>query len=139
MRLSEVIDLTETKMMETFPVAKKGEHNVAFAIENVYVSRKTTARLLEQAKGVTDVRLRSRFGSSDDIRIEFKYLGQDCIVWEPFGDNSQYWIGPRNPGEGVDEIVGLEDIFKQYRPPLQRRLFGDLLTLRLFKRFADRH
>ncbi|WP_036114039.1 MULTISPECIES: hypothetical protein [Luteibacter] len=124
--------------METFPVANKGDQKVAFAIKNIYVSGRTIARLLDQAEGVTDVRLRGRFGSSEDIRIEFKYLDRDYIVWEPFGDNSQYWIGPRSPDEGADEIIGVENIFKRYRPPLHRVLLGDLLTLKSFKRFATR-
>jgi len=138
MRLPRVTVLIEVKTMEIFPVANKGDQKIAFAIENIYVSYRTVARLLDQAEEVTDVRLRGRFGSSEDIRIEFKYLGRDYIVWEPFGDNSQYWIGPRNPDEGVDEIIGVEDIFKRYRPPLHRVLLGDLLTLKLFKRFATR-
>jgi hypothetical protein len=139
MRVPDVAVLTEIKTMKTFPLAKKDERLVAFEIENIYVSRKAVAKLLKQANGVTGVRLLGRFGSSDDTRIEFKYLGRDYIVWEPFGDNSRYWIGPRNPGEGADEIIGLEDIFEQYKPPLHRALLRHLLTLHLTRRFARRH
>jgi hypothetical protein len=109
--------------METFLVAKEGRQT-AFQIDNVYVSRRAVARLLMKAEGVTDVQLRGRFGSSDETRVEFKYLGRDYIVWEPFGDNSRYWIGPKNPEEDAADIVGLESIFKRYRPPLHRALLG---------------
>jgi len=120
--------------METFPVSKEGGRQTAFQIDNVYVSRRAVARLLGKLSGVTDVHPRGRFGSSDEVRVEFKYLGRDYLVWEPFGDNSRYWIGPKNPENGAVDIAGLESAFKQYRAPFHRALLGDLLTLRLFKR-----
>lgn len=93
-------------------------------------------QLLKQVEGVTDVQLGGHFGSSNDIRIEFKYLDRDYVVWEPFGDNSRYWIGPKDQEKDVTNISELENIFEQYRPPFYRALFGDLLTLRPFKRVA---
>lgn len=120
--------------METFPVTKEGGRQTAFQIDNVYVSRRGLVKLLTKLTGVTDVRLRGRFGSSDEVRVEFKYLGRDYQVWEPFGDNSRYWIGPKNPENEAVGIAGLESAFKQYRPPVHRALLGDLLTLKLFKR-----
>lgn len=126
--------------MEIFPVASEtGDHAVAFEIENAYVSSRTIMRLLKQEKGVTDVHLGGHFGSSNDIRIEFKYFGRDYIVWEPFGDNSRYWVGPKNTEEGVVDAGGLESVFERYKPPFHRALLGDLLTLRLFKRMVGRH
>jgi hypothetical protein len=125
--------------METFPLTKNGERAIAFEIENVYVSCRSIVYLLKQTDGVTDVHLRGSFASSEDIRIEFKYFGLDYIVWEPFGDNSRYWIGPKNREEGIADVTGLEGAFKRYQPPLYRALLGDLLTLRLFRRFAGRH
>jgi hypothetical protein len=123
--------------METYSVANEAGRT-AFQIDNAYVSRRAVAQLLRKAEGITDVHLRGRFGSSDDTRVEFKYLGRDYIVWEPFGDNSRYWIGPKHPEQGAADMVGLENIFKRYRPPLYRALLGDLLTLRLFRRLTGR-
>lgn len=124
--------------METFLVSKGGRPT-AFQIENVYVSRRAVAQLLRKTEGVTDVSLRGRFGSADDTRVEFKYRGRDYIVWEPFGDNSRYWIGPKDPEEGAADIAGLESSFKRYHPPpFHRALLGDLLTLRVFRRAARR-
>lgn len=125
--------------METFPLAKEGEGAVAFEIENAYASRRTIASLLEQAEGISDVRLRGRFGSSDDVRIEFKYLGWSYIVWEPYGDSSRYWIGPKNLEERAEGIAELQEVFKRYQPPFYRALLGDLLTLRMFRRKAGHH
>lgn len=136
----EVAVLTEIQTMETFPfVSKTGQRTTAFEIENAYVSRRTIVRLLKQANGITDVHLGGRFGSPNDVRITFKYLDRDYIVWEPFGDNSRYWIGPKNSEESMADASELENIFERYKPPFYRALLGDLLTLRLFKRMIDRH
>jgi hypothetical protein len=124
--------------METFLVKHEGIRLIAFEIENIYVSRRTIARLLKKVDGVTEIRLRGHFGSSDDIRVEFKYLNCDYMAWEPYGDNSRYWIGPQNPSEGSSDIGVIESVFKSYRPPLHRRVLGDVLTLRLFKRLISR-
>ncbi|NYE29637.1 hypothetical protein HDE78_002603 [Rhodanobacter sp. K2T2] len=125
--------------MRIFPTGEKDGRAIAFEIENVYVSRKAISQLLKQADGVSNVKLGGHFSSSNDIRIEFQYLGCDYMVWEPFGDNSRYWIGPKNPEESVADAKGLEDIFKSYHPPFYRSLLGDLLTLRIFRRAVDRH
>jgi hypothetical protein len=123
--------------MRTFPLINEGRTH-AFEIENVYVSRRTVAKLLRQTEGITDVHLRGRFGSSDDVRVAFKYLGSDYIVWEPYGDNSRYWIGPAELGPQNADVLRLEAIFQGYQPWLLRSLVGDVLTLNLFKRLVRR-
>lgn len=127
----------EIGAMKTFPLAKESGHAFAFEIENAYVSRRMIAQLLRRAEGVTEVHLRGRFGSSDETRVDFKYLGYDYVVWEPFGDNSRYLIGPKEEGVETD-VLGLEAIFKRYQPSPYRALLGDLLTLRLFRRLVGR-
>lgn len=127
--------------MDTYPIVdpKKGECPFAFEIENAYVSRRTVARLLGGLDGVTDVGLGGRFGSSNDVRVEFKYRNHDYIVLEPFGDNSRYWIGPKNDAESAGDIGEVENIFKRYQPPFHRALMGDILSFRMFKRVAGRN
>ena len=126
--------------MDTYSIIdpKKGARPFAFEIENAYVSRRTVARLLGKLEGVTNVGFGGRFGSSNDVRVEFKYRNHDYIVLEPFGDNSRYWVGPKNSTESAGDIGDLENVFKQYQPPLHRMLLGDILTFRVFKRLAGR-
>lgn len=121
--------------MKTYPLIdeKKGDRPFAFEIENAYVGTGTIARLLAEVDGVTDVRARKLFRGSSEIHVEFKYLNHDYIVWEPYGDNSRYWIGPKNPEESAGDIGNVENAFKRYRPPFYREVIGDILTLRLFK------
>lgn len=127
--------------MDTYPIVdpKKGASPFAFEIENAYVSRRTVARLLGKLDGVTDVGLGGRFGSSNDVRVEFKYQNRDYVVLEPFGDNSRYWIGPKNSAESAGDIGQVESLFKRYRPPFHRALIGDILSLRVLKRLAGKN
>ena len=130
--------LLEVKTMNIFPISKDGELAIAFELENIYISRKSIAKILKRIDGVADVHLRGHLGSSDEIRIEFKYMGRDFIVWEPYGDNSRYWVGPKNIEQAGLETTDLQAAFIQYKPPLYRALLGDLLTFRLFRLNTDR-
>ena len=124
--------------METYPIidGKKVDSTFAFEIENAYVSPGTIAKLLAEVDGVTDVCKRKPFIGSSDIHIEFNYLNQAYIVWEPWGDSSRYWIGPKKSEEVVIDIGKLEAALKNYHPTLLRSLIGDLLNLRIFKRLV---
>ncbi|MCY1562005.1 hypothetical protein D9M68_993370 [compost metagenome] len=55
------------------------------------------------------------------------------MVWEPFGDNSRYWIGPQEAERDVD-FATVEMAFKQYRPALLRKVLGDLIGLKFLPR-----
>jgi hypothetical protein len=130
--------------MQTYPISdKEGVRSPIFQIENAYIGPATVAKLLAQVNGVSDVRRRKMFAKSSDVHIEFQYLGRPYIVWEPFGDNSRYWIGPADMVAGAPDvaklehpkdIANLEEAFKHYKPPLHRALLGDLVSLRVFKR-----
>lgn len=127
-------DLGSTTV-KTYPIlTKDGGRPYAFEIENVYISPRTAARLLAQVSGVSNVELRRMFSKSCDVHVGFSYLGQSYMVWEPFGDNSRYWIGPTAPENDTGAIEALEAAFKTYQPPIHRVLLGDVLTFRIFTR-----
>lgn len=118
--------------MKTYQIAREGAPPLAFEIDHVYLSRGTIVRLLNTVEGVTEVHLGGRFGSSDDIRIEFKCQGQDYIVMELFGDNSRYWVGPKGRKDDVavaSNIGKIKSAFDGYKPPLPVKLLGDLVSL----------
>lgn len=121
--------------MKTYPLAMEGGHPLAFEIGHTFLSRRTVAHLLSRIKEVTDVRLAS--GSSEGIRVEFKYLNVDYQVCEPYGDNSRCWIGPTDMAKNAGDISGIEAVFQFYRPrPWE--IIGDLLTSGLCRRFGRR-
>ena len=125
--------------MKTYPI-KEGADPFAFEIDHVYLSRRTIARVLNTVEGVTEVHLGGRFGSSDDIRVEFKCQGHDYIVMEPFGDNSRYWIGPKG---GKDDVLAaanigkMEGAFDRYKPPFLIKILGDLVSLNFKELFRQ--
>jgi hypothetical protein len=99
-------------------------------LENAYIRPGKIAELLAQVDGVSDVRTRKLFGSSPDIHVEFKCLGTDFVVYEPFGDSSRYWIGPKGEQNYFSvSIEKIEEIFKRYQLSILIKIFGDVLTL----------
>lgn len=125
--------------MRTYPVFnKRGVRAPIFQLEGAYIGPAGIAKVLADVEGVSDVIRRKTFGKSSDIHVEFQYLGRSYMAWEPFGDNSRYWIGPADmvagapdvaPLEQPEDIARLEDAFKGYRLPLYRRLLGGLVSL----------
>lgn len=125
--------------MKTYPLKdEQFDYPFAFEIENVYAGPRAVGRLLRAIDGVTEVRVRRMFGKWEDIHVWFKYRGHDCVVWEPYGDNSRYWIGPKDAEHEKFDVSALEEAFEVFRPPLHRVIVGDVLTLRLFKRLIGR-
>ena len=81
------------------------------------------ARVLTAVPRVAGVRKRRPFSKWEEIHIWFSFAGHDWVVWEPFGDNSRYWIGPQNPTAIVD-FSQVEDAFKRYQPSIPRRVLA---------------
>lgn len=102
----------------------------AFEIDNIYISLSTIACLIKRVAGVSNVQARKLFRSDQrDVHVTFNYNGKKFIVWEPYGDSSRYWIGPDDTDTSI-EIVEIENVFKQHKPRILRRLLGDILMLR---------
>ena len=88
-----------------------------------WVPRRTIARILQRTDGVSHVRFRGgTLLSSDDVRLDSKLRGRRYLVWEPYGDNSRYWIGPDDEEEGSGGIVELEEAFRHHQSTLHRAL-----------------
>ena len=79
--------------MRTYPIRDDAGMLVAFEVNAPLFGRRL-ARVLRQIDGVTDVRRRRWWVGSPDVHIRFQYRGREYVVWEPFGDNSRWWIGP---------------------------------------------
>lgn len=120
--------------MRTFPAMTSADGRlIAFEIENAYAGPFVVARLLSRAEGVTDVARRRAFSSDSEVHVRFKYFGHPCVVWEPYGDNSRYWIGPEDTENFPGDLTELASVFENYRPPAHRAIVGDLLSLRVPK------
>lgn len=113
--------------MRIYKLYRDNGHFFAFEIENAYIRPQKIAKLLESIAGVSDIHQGKKFNLPADVRVEFKYQGKDFIVWEPYGDNSRYWIGSES--EDDIDIRPLAAIFDEYQPPKIIKIFGDLITL----------
>ena len=124
--------------MKTYPILTKDGHRAfAFEVENVYLSPAAAARLAATVDDVSEVVVRSVFSKSSDVHVEFKYRGQPYIVWEPYGDSSRYWIGPKEEARDAGDITALESAFSCYRPPMHRALLGNILTFQFVTHFLS--
>jgi hypothetical protein len=56
---------------------------------------------------------------SDD-RLIFRYNGDDWVVHEPWGDNSRYWIGPKNAENHCIDVTPIHEAFIGYHAPVMR-------------------
>lgn len=104
--------------MRTYPAASLESKHIAFEIQNLLVSRRQIAKIISAVPGVTRVVLGAHFGSSSDLRLTFNYCGEEYIVWEPYGDSSRYWIGPRTLTDASRDCSDLEKAFQTFEPSL---------------------
>ena len=98
--------------MKTYPILKDDGSLYAFEITSAWVRFGPLYRVLESVEGVSEVK-RRRF---NDDRVTFKFHNVDCVVNEPWGDSSRYWVGFREPEAGSDiDISPIWQAFKNYR------------------------
>ena len=105
------------RTMTIYELNAPGQRVEAFEVDNLtLVWRPLLRRVLESAPGVSDVQVGSRY-FGDEHRAHFRYHGVAFVVWEPFGDNSRYWIGPEDQAGEVPDLTGLMDAFRAFGPP----------------------
>jgi hypothetical protein len=71
----------------------------AFEVSNTFLSRKGLCKIVRsipETQIIKAPRFRSYFKGEDEF-CEFEIRGQKFKAWEPFGDNSRYWIGSEPP------------------------------------------
>jgi hypothetical protein len=126
--------------MDIFPLTRLSGAVYAFEIENAYISLRTVAKILRTVPGVSHVETVSwfvRLFAAKESRATFQFHNHEFVVCEPFGDNSRFWIGPRNPESSAVEIEPLQRAFLRHRPSLVLHLTGNLVSLRLSRRRAS--
>ncbi len=119
--------------MKTHPI--KDDHGVtyAFEVESVYIAPRKIAVVFSSLPDVSAMHIRKAFSIGNENYVEFKYQGRDFIVWEPYGDSSRYWIGPKDASSDHVDIADLEKSIKQHQPAILRRIIGEVVTLNLFR------
>jgi hypothetical protein len=97
--------------MKTYPFETEGGIVKAFEISNAFPwSLGAMRSVLESVAGVTGFR-RNWF---NEDRFSFVFLGRACVVNEPWGDNSRYWIGPTEMEPSLD-MGPVHEAFRRFR------------------------
>jgi len=109
----------------------KNNYAVGFEIDSFCISIGVVIDILNSVNGVSDIKKRKLFSQWDYVHIRFKYLGHNCIVMEPFGDSSRYWIGLESPKEFDFSLVS--EAFIQYKQPRIIKFLCDLITLKFLR------
>lgn len=120
--------------MKTYPLRDASGFEFGFEIENAYIGLRTIAKLLSTIPDVMNISKRKLFEYSKPDLITFDYLGQRFVVSEPYGDNSRYWICPKDIVKDRIEITGIETVFSAYKPSWLVKLIGDIITLKFLPR-----
>lgn len=125
--------------MKTYKINDNNGNPFAFEIENLYISLRKIVKILSSVEGVTNINARQLFEHSRENHIEFEYFGEQFVIWEPFGDNSRYWIGPKEPEIRTERIIEIENIIKKYKPSFLVKLISDLISLNFKQIFRSKH
>lgn len=95
--------------------ALKDEAGRIFAFEVANFGRHRTCRFVGKIPGVRIVKRQKHFQfTADDEFCEFELNGKRFVAWEPFGDNSRFWIGP-DPPSWCPEIDEIRKAFAAYK------------------------
>jgi hypothetical protein len=103
--------------MKTYPVLSDKGDFLGFEIDNTLIRVSTIVKLLQKNLKIQNIQ-KQKFFDSSEVRINFIYKNKDYIVWEPFGDNSRYWIGLVD-GEklenNLEDLKDIEKVFKKHK------------------------
>ena len=101
--------------MKTYPHIRADGSIAYFEISNVVPWSLGFMRgVLRSVPGVTD--FKKNWFDRDGYRFAFCLYGRECTVWEPWGDNSRYWVGPVDKAPPID-MRAVNDAFVRFRFP----------------------
>lgn len=84
--------------MKIHEIKDKKGRVFAFEVENFFIGRPGVCKVVMKIPKSRIVRYPSeRLTFREEFFCEFIVGGKRFEVWEPFGDNSRYWIGPKPP------------------------------------------
>jgi hypothetical protein len=104
--------------MKVYDIHDKEGRIIAFEVKNFLSWRLGIIRIIAKIPGAETTWRPSLSWYSPEVFCKFQIDGIDFEVWEPFGDNSRYWIGP-DPARWVPQIERVRDAFargKWYGP-----------------------
>ena len=106
--------------MKTYDIRDDAGRLLGFEISNTWLSRRQAAFIVASVPGVTITRpVRRPFSMEPAIDefCAFHVEDVECFLWEPFGDNSRYYIGSRAE-RASDQLAMIREAFSRVSPVL---------------------
>ena len=101
--------------MKTYDLHDQSGQVFAFEVSNLLLSRRRACDVVRAIPGATIIsEAPFRLFGGKDVFCEFVLDGQDFQIWEPFGDNSRYWVGPIPP-RLCKQVAIARKAFSQYK------------------------
>ena len=119
--------------MKIYPLEDKNGCKIGFEIESSYISLRKIVEILSTVDKVSKIQTRRLFERSNGKHIEFEFEGEWFVVMEPFGDNSRYWIGPKDKPKISINLSDIENAFEEYSPSIILEIIGDLVSFKINK------
>jgi len=124
---------------------KLNESNLSqegFFLEMIFINKRTLIKVLESIPFAKIIRVYRTIPFKTEIHVEFKCHDISCVVEEPYGDNSLWWIGLTDKTSfddtGSNIIRELKNVFINYQLSLSKRLFGYIFTFGFLRyKFKD--
>jgi hypothetical protein len=83
--------------MQTYDIQDSKGRVFAFEIDNTGFGRSVLVKVVKKIPEVKILRVpKSCSWFREDVFCEFEVAGCIFEAWEPFGDNSRFWIGPKD-------------------------------------------
>lgn len=101
----------------------------AVEVDMGYASVRMLARVIGATSGVSDMKVRRPFSGSGNVRASFRFQGADYVIMEPFGDSSEYWIGPAEEGGGAGDMTAIARNIEGFKPSRYRQILGGLVNM----------
>jgi hypothetical protein len=100
--------------MKTYDLTYDDGHVFGFEVSNTFLPRSTACRVAQRIPGAKLIR-DPRIFPREDVFCEFELEGVTFMLWEPWGDNSRYWISPKT-GEPVPQTDRVREEFTRWHP-----------------------
>ncbi|HWG11313.1 MAG TPA: hypothetical protein VN693_07445 [Rhodanobacteraceae bacterium] len=106
--------------MKLFDLTDKEGRAFAFEVENIALGRRGFCRVVQTIPGATLLKTPRLFSwFREETFCIFSVAGATFSAWEPFGDNSRYWVGPEPVGY-AHQISLVRAAFEAHAPLLDR-------------------
>ena len=100
--------------MKVYELHNSAGRTFAFEVENTFLGRRGVVRVVRSIPGAVVTRT-PKFLSwfREEQFCEFIVDGREFVAWEPYGDNSRYWIGPKEePPEWCEQTAKVMEAFR---------------------------